>query len=53
MKGKRAMAWTAAAAFCALLIGWLVLQPDAAPAIGEHPHNKANHHPKLGHGPTD
>jgi hypothetical protein len=54
MKHKRAMAWTAAAAaFCALLVGWFVLQSGADQAIGDHPHDKANHHPRSGDGPTN
>lgn len=45
MTRKRTLLWTAtAAALSALLIGWLVLQPAADMAIGEHPNNKANHH---------
>jgi len=55
MTRKRTMLWTAtAAAISALLIGWLVLQPAADEAIGEHPNNKANHHPKsAGDGRTN
>jgi hypothetical protein len=51
---KRTLLWTAtAAAISALLIGWLVLQPAADQAVGEHPNNKANHHPKFGDGPSN
>ena len=53
MKHKRAMAWTAAAAaFCALLIGWFALS-GADHAASPHPHDKANHHPKPGDGPSN
>lgn len=46
MKHKRVMAWTAAAAaFCALLIGYFALS-GVDQAINPHPHDKANHHPK-------
>jgi hypothetical protein len=41
------MAWTAAVAmFCALLVGYFALQSGADLAVGEHPNNRANHHPK-------
>lgn len=53
MTGKRTMLWTAAAAASALLIGWFALQSGAGQAIGNHPHNKANHHPKSGDGPSN
>jgi hypothetical protein len=47
------MLWTAtAAAASALLLGWFVLQSGADQAIGSHPQNKANHHPKSGDGPS-
>ena len=54
MTRKRTMLWTAtAAAVSALLIGWFALQPGVGQAIGDHPHNKANHHPRSGDGPTN
>jgi hypothetical protein len=54
MTRKRTMLWTAtAAAASALLIGWFVLQTGADQAIGDHPHDKANHHPKFGDGPSN
>lgn len=54
MTRKRTMLWTAtAAAVSALLIGWFVLQTGADQAIGDHPHDKANHHPKFGDGPSN
>ena len=53
MKHKRAMAWTAAAAvFCALLIGWFALS-GADQAAGRYPNDKANHHPRVGDGPSN
>ena len=54
MTRKRTLLWTATVAvLSALLIGWLTLKPVVDPAPGEHPHNKANHHPKSGDGPTN
>lgn len=54
MTRKRTMLWTAtAAAISALLIGWFTLQSGADEAAGKHPHDKANHHPKSGDGPTN
>jgi hypothetical protein len=51
MTRKRTTLWTAAAAAVpALLIG---LQPGANQTIVDHPHNKANHHPKFGDGPSN
>jgi hypothetical protein len=53
MKHQRTMAWTAAAAiFGALLVGWFALS-SADQATSPHPHDKANHHPKSGDGPSD
>ena len=53
MKHKRTMAWTAAAAaFCALVVGWFALS-GADQTVSPHPHNKANHHPKSGDGPSN
>jgi hypothetical protein len=53
MKHKRTMAWTAAAAvFCVLLIGYFALS-GAEQATSPHPHDKANHHSKLGDGPSN
>lgn len=53
MKYKRTMAWTAAAAvFCALVVGWFALS-GADQTVSQHPHNKANHHPKSGDGPSN
>ena len=53
MKHKRTMAWSAAAVvFCALLIGYFALS-GVDQAAGSHPHNKANHHPKFGDGPSN
>ena len=47
------MAWTAAAAvFCALVVGWFALS-GADQTVSQHPHNKANHHPKSGDGPSN
>ena len=54
MTRKRTMLWTAtAAAVSALLIGWFALQSGADLTTGSHPHNKANHHPKSGDGPSN
>jgi hypothetical protein len=56
MTRKHTLLWTATtAAASALLIGWLVLQPgDAGQPAGEHPNNKANHHPRsTGDGSTN
>jgi len=54
MTRKRTMLWTAtAAAASALLIGWFVLQSDAGQAIGSRPNDKANHHPRVGDGPSN
>ena len=53
MKHQRTMAWTAAAIFGALLVGWFALQSGADQAVGPHPHDKANHHPKSGDGPSN
>jgi hypothetical protein len=54
MARKHTLLWTAtAAAASAVLIGWLVLQPAADQAVGEHPNNKANHHPRSGDGPSN
>ena len=53
MKHQRTMAWTAAAAiFCALLVGWFALSGADQPA-SPHPHDKANHHPRSGDGPSN
>jgi hypothetical protein len=53
MKHKRNMAWTAAAAvFCALLIGYFALS-GVDQGVSPHPHDKANHHPKSGDGPSN
>ena len=47
MTRKRTMLGTATAgAAAALLIGWYGLQAGAGQAVGNHPHDKANHHPK-------
>jgi hypothetical protein len=47
MKRKRTMLWIAALAmFCALLVGYFALQSGADEAVGTHPNDKANHHPK-------
>jgi hypothetical protein len=54
MTRKRTLLWSAtAAAFLALLFGWFALQPGADQDAGEHPNNRANHHPKSGDGPTN
>jgi hypothetical protein len=53
MKHKRTMAWTVAAAVsCMLLIGYFALS-SADQAASPHPHDKANHHPKSGDGPSN
>jgi hypothetical protein len=52
MKHKRTMAWTAAAVFCALVVGWFALS-GADQTVSPHPHNKANHHAKSGDGPSN
>lgn len=54
MTRKRTMLWTAtAAAVSALLIGWFALQSGAGQTAGSHPHDKANHHPRVGDGPSN
>ena len=54
MTRQHTMLWTATAAVVsALLIGWFALQSGAGETIGSHPHNKANHHPKSGDGPSN
>ena len=55
MTRKGTLLWTAtAAAISALLIGWLALQPIADGAVGAHPNDKANHHPRSpGDGPIN
>jgi hypothetical protein len=54
MTRTRTMLWTAtAAAVSALLIGWFALQLGADQALGDHPQNKANHHPRSGDGPSN
>jgi hypothetical protein len=54
MTRKRTMLWTATAAVVsALLIGWLALQSGADQASGGHPHDRANHHPRSGDGPSN
>ena len=53
MKRNRAIAWTAAAAaFCALLVGYFVLT-GMDQAAGTYPNDKANHHPRSGDGPSN
>jgi hypothetical protein len=55
MTRRRTLLWSATAAgLSALLIGWFALQPGADQAPGEHPNNRANHHPKsAGGGPSN
>jgi len=42
-----------AGAVSALLIGWFALQSGAGQVAGGHPHDKANHHPRTGDGPSN
>ena len=54
MTRQHTMLWTATAVVVsALLIGWFALQSSVGETIGSHPHNKANHHPKSGDGPSN